>query len=79
MKDRALDPDLALVTGLIIFGFSIPSMMSALTDGRAPRASALTLLIAFSLLLYALVQKPNGYSLRDVPDAFANVAGRYLP
>lgn len=79
MKGKALDPDLALVIGLIICGFSIPSMMSALTDGRTPRASALTLLIAFSLLLYAMSQKPSGYSLRDVPDAFANVAGRYLP
>ncbi|MFC6761082.1 hypothetical protein ACFQFQ_18870 [Sulfitobacter porphyrae] len=41
-----MDPDLALVLGIVIGALSIPSILSALSDRRAPRASALTILIA---------------------------------
>lgn len=73
-----MDPDLALVLGLIVGAFAIPSILSAITDGRAPRASVLTILIAFALILFALVQKPGGYTLSEIPHAFVTVAGRYL-
>lgn len=74
-----MDPDLALTLGLVIGGFSIPSIMSAMTDGRAPRASALTILIAAALVIYALVAKPGGYTLAQIPDAFFGVLGRFMP
>lgn len=74
-----MDPDLALTLGLVIGGFSIPSIMSAITDGRAPRASALTILIATALVLYALTTKPGGYTLNQIPDAFFGVLGRFMP
>ena len=45
-----MDPDLALVMGVIIGIFSVPSILSAFSDSRAPRASALTILIAFALI-----------------------------
>lgn len=74
-----LDPDLALVLGIIIGGFSIPSILSAISDSRAPRASALTILIAGSLILYAVNERPGGVALEQVPDIFVNVVARYLP
>lgn len=74
-----MDPDTFLVLGLIIAGFSIPSVMSALSDGRAPRASALTILIAGGLILYAIQTQPGGYALQDIPDVFVRVVARYVP
>jgi len=74
-----MDPDLALVLGIIIGGFSIPSILSAISDSRAPRASMLTILIAGGLVLYAVQTKPGGVELAQVPDLFVEVIARYLP
>ncbi|APE45538.1 hypothetical protein BOO69_15870 [Sulfitobacter alexandrii] len=74
-----MDPDLALVIGIVIAALSIPSILSALSDSRAPRASALTVLIGGGLILYALTNKPQGYALGEVPDVFVNVVARYMP
>jgi len=74
-----MDADLALVLGLIFAAFSIPSIISALGDGRSPRASMVTTLIASGLILYALTTKPGGYSWAEVPEAFVHVVARLLP
>ncbi|MBE1285618.1 MAG: hypothetical protein GJ676_20065 [Rhodobacteraceae bacterium] len=74
-----MDPDLALVVGIVIAGFAIPSVMSALSDRRAPRASMVTILIAGGLVLYATATKPGGYEIAEVPDVFFEVLGRFLP
>ncbi|MEL6889291.1 MAG: hypothetical protein AAFO86_11350 [Pseudomonadota bacterium] len=74
-----MNPDLFLVLGIVIAGFSIPSILSAVTDGRAPRASAVTILIAGGLVLYALQTKEGGYDLSDIPDAFVRVAAQFMP
>ncbi|MDD9719155.1 hypothetical protein PVW51_00530 [Sulfitobacter sp. PR48] len=74
-----MDPDLALVLGIVIGALSIPSILSALSDRRAPRASALTILIAGGLVLYAAQNKPQGYALEEVPDVFVDVVARYMP
>jgi formate-dependent nitrite reductase membrane component NrfD len=71
--------DLALVLGIVIAGFSIPSILSAFSDRRAPRASAITTLIAGALILYAIQTKPGGYALEDVPNAFIRVVAEYIP
>jgi len=73
-----MDTDIALVLGIIIGGLSVPSILSALTDGRAPRASALTILIAAGLIYYALTVRPGGYTLQGVPDAFVCVVALVL-
>ena len=73
-----MDPDLALILGLVVAGFSIPSMLSAFSDKRAPRASALTLLIAGFLIIFALSNKPGGYPISTIPDVFVAVMARYV-
>ena len=73
-----MDTDLALILGLIIGGFSIPSVLSAISDRRSPRASALTIFIAFGLLIYAMTSKPGGYQIDQIPDVFFSVIGRYF-
>lgn len=73
-----MDPDLALVIGLVLGAFSVPSILSAITDGRAPRASAITILIAGGLILLAIESKPGGYSLQEIPNTFVRVVDRYI-
>ncbi|MFT6022033.1 MAG: hypothetical protein ACI9PY_000138 [Ascidiaceihabitans sp.] len=73
-----MSPDIAMVVGLVIAGFSIPSAMSALSDSRAPRASAVTILIAGGLIIYAIRTRPGGYSLEDLPEAFVRVVAQFI-
>ncbi len=74
-----MDTDLALVLGLIIGGFSVPSIMSAFSDRRAPRASMVTILIAGALIVYAMTTKPGGYRFEQFPDVFFGVISRFMP
>ena len=73
-----LQPDWALVMGIVIAGFSIPSIMSALTERRVPRASALTVLIAGGLILWALRTRPGGYTLAEIPEAFIRIVAQII-
>ncbi|MBY6058400.1 hypothetical protein KUV26_15045 [Leisingera daeponensis] len=73
-----MDTDLALILGLIIAAFTVPSVMSAISERRPPRASVLTILIAIGLVTYAVMLKPGGYSVEEIPDVFFRVVGRFL-
>jgi hypothetical protein len=72
-----MDSDLALVLGLALSALSVPSVISAFSDNRTPRASALTVLIAGALIVYAVRNHPGGYALDDIPDAIMHVIARY--
>ena len=67
-----------LVIGLVIGGFSIPSIMGALADGRVPRAAAIAIMVAGGLVALAVKEKPSGYAINDIPDVFVSVVGRYI-
>lgn len=73
-----MDSDLALVVGLIIVVFSIPAVISAFSDGRAPRVAAFALIAGGALSAWAMSQKPGGYTIDDVPEAFVKVVARYV-
>lgn len=70
--------DIYLVIGLVILGFTIPSLVSAFSESRAPRVGAVMLLIGGGLVAFAMSQKPGGYTLEDVPHAFVRVIGHFL-
>jgi len=70
--------DLYLVIGLIILAFSIPSIVSAYSEGRAPRVAAIMLLIGGGLTAYAVTQNPLGYTIQDVPQAFVRVISQFI-
>ncbi len=74
-----MDPDLALVIGIVLGVLSVPSILSALSDRRAPRASAITILIAGGLIILAIQGKPGGVTLEKIPDIFLSVVARYMP
>ena len=66
------------VVGLVVGGFSIPSIMGALADGRVPRAASIAILVAGGLIVLAIRQNPGGYDISDIPDVFVSVVGRYI-
>ena len=70
--------DLYLVIGVVVLALSIPSILGALIDQRAPRTPAIMLLIGGGLVVLAVTQQPGGYEIQDVPDAFVRVIGSFL-
>ncbi len=71
-----MDTDLALVGGLIVLALSAPAIISAISDGRAPRTAAIVLVLGGGLVVYALSQKPGGYQLEEIPAVFIKVIAR---
>lgn len=65
--------DQALVFGLIVLVFAIPAIVSAFSDGRAPRAASIIIVIGGGLSAWALTQKPGGYTLDQMPEVFVKV------
>ena len=55
-----MDADTVLILGLLTVGFSIPTMVSAISDSRAPRAAIVTTLVGGSLIFYAFKTHPDG-------------------
>ena len=68
-----MDSDLLLVTGIILGVLSIPAMLNAYSDSRAPRLAAIVILIAGALIVVAVRMHPAGYTPAELPDVFARV------
>ena len=64
--------------GIILAGFSVPSMLGALAERRSPRVAAITIVIGGALIVLAISQKPGGYALREVPEAFIRVVAYFI-
>ncbi|TXI00087.1 MAG: hypothetical protein E6Q73_09185 [Pseudorhodobacter sp.] len=73
-----MDTDLMLVVGLLICTLAIPTLLSAFSESRPPRAGAIMVLIGGVLLATALTQKPSGYTFAEVPDVVFRVIGRFI-
>ena len=73
-----MDADLFLTIGIVLGVLTIPSLLSAWTEGRVPRFGAIMLMAAAGLIAVALTQKPGGYTFGDIPDVMMNVVGRYV-
>ncbi len=74
-----MDADLAMAIGLVLGVFSVPSLLSALSEARKPRVGALVLVIAGGMIIWAISQKPGGYTLAELPAVILDVMARYLP
>ena len=72
-----MNPDLFLVVGIVLAVLAVPAVISALSDGRAPRAASIIVLIAGVLIVFAFTKKPGGYEVRDIPNAFYRVIGQF--
>jgi hypothetical protein len=71
-----MDSDLFLVIGIVMAAFAIPSLLGAYSEGRAPRVGSIMVLIASGLIVVALLNRPSGYRLDEVPGAFVRVIGK---
>lgn len=73
-----MDNDVALVTGLGLMVLSLPSIIAAWSDGRAPRVGAVVLLAGGGLVLWAASRKPGGYRPTEIPEVLYGVIARLL-
>jgi formate-dependent nitrite reductase membrane component NrfD len=73
-----MDPDLFLVIGLVIGVLSIPSLLSAFAENRAPRIGSIMALVAGVLVVVAVQKKAGGYQIADIPNVFYSVIGQYV-
>ena len=56
----------------------IPALFGVVFDRGRLRAAALTILIGGGLVTLAITQQPGGYTIQDVPGAFARVIGSLI-
>ena len=73
-----MDFELIFITGVVVGVFSIPAIMSAFSEGRAPRVAALAVIISGVMVVWAIKENPGGYSLKEIPDIFVRVVARYI-
>ncbi len=73
-----MDSDLMLVIGLIVCALSLPSVIGAISEGRAPRTASIAILVGGLLVVLALSRHPGGYAIDEIPQVFFRVIGRLL-
>lgn len=73
-----MDTDLVLVVGILLAALAIPSLLSAFSESRPPRAGAIMVLIGGILIVVALTQSPTGYNFGEIPDVFLRVIGGFV-
>jgi hypothetical protein len=73
-----MDHDLALVVGLVVAVFSIPAVISAMSERRTPRVAAIAVIVGGGLVAWAATQKPGGYRIDEVPNIVVQVVARYV-
>jgi hypothetical protein len=72
-----MDPDTLFVIGLGLGVLSIPSVMSAISNGDRPRIATITLMIAGTMMVWAISNKPGGYPIESIPKVVAKVIGSF--
>ncbi|HOZ33129.1 MAG TPA: hypothetical protein PLM52_09645 [Tabrizicola sp.] len=73
-----MDTDLVLTLGILLLALTIPSLLAAWVEGRAPRMGALMLLASSSMIVTALMYRPTGYRFDEIPTVMLNVAARLV-
>jgi len=73
-----MDSDLTLVIGALLGAFSLPSIVSAFAERRAPRIAFLTLMIGGGMVYWAVSQDPEKYSIIGFPDLLIEVIARFI-
>lgn len=73
-----MDPDLTLVTGALIGVFSLPAIVSAFAERRAPRIAFLTFLVGGGMVYWSVSQNPGEYSILGFPDLLIEVIARFI-
>ena len=73
-----MDTDLFLIMGLLVTILAVPSVISAFSESRPPRAATVMFLIGGTLIVMALTQGSTRYAVGDLPEVLSRVIARYL-
>jgi hypothetical protein len=73
-----VDPDLFFTIGLLVGALAIPAVISAFSESRPPRAAAIMVMIAAGLILVAVLEKPGGYAVSEIPTVVMGVVGNLV-
>jgi hypothetical protein len=73
-----VDPDLFFTIGLLVGALAIPAVISAFSESRPPRAAAIMVMIAAGLILVAILEKPGGYTVGEIPAIVMSVVGNLV-
>ncbi len=68
-----MDPDTLFVIGLGLGVLSISAVVSAVSKGERPRIATITLMIAGTMMVWAISNKPGGYAIEAIPEVVARV------
>jgi len=68
-----VNTDVILVIGMVLAVLVVPSFLSAWSDERSVRPTALVALTALALVVFAYVEHPGGYGLRQIPNTVFRV------
>lgn len=72
------DADLFLTLGTVLLVLSVPSLLSAWAESRAPRFGAVMVIGGIGLIVAALMTNPGGYAFNQVPGVIIRVVARFF-
>lgn len=72
------DADLLLTVGIVLLVLSVPSLLSAWVEGRAPRMGAIMAVAALGMIVSALLINPGGYAFNQVPGVMIKVVAGFF-
>lgn len=74
----AVDPDLALVVGIVLLLMSLLSLAAAWADARRPVLGGIVCTLGVTLIGAAFMLKPGGYGPSQMAMAIFDILGRYV-
>jgi formate-dependent nitrite reductase membrane component NrfD len=70
--------DLLLTIGIVLLVLSVPSLLSAWAESRAPRMGALMAITSLGMIVAALLYNPGGYAFNQIPGVMVRVVGGFF-
>ncbi len=74
----SIHPDIAIVFATVCLALALPALLSAVSDASPPRAAGVLVVLAGVAIWWAITSRPGGYTLDDLPGAFARVVAMVL-
>lgn len=73
-----MDTDLVLTLGIVLLVLTVPSLLSAWVEGRAPRVGAVMAIVSVGMIVAALAKRPGGYAFDEIPGIMLSVVARVI-
>lgn len=73
-----MDTDLVLTLGIVLFVVTQPTLLAAWVEGQPPRVGAIMLVASLAMIVAAVLTRPGGYAINDVPGVMVGVAMRLI-